>query len=167
MEAIDGKPVIRMFEYDIASGTFSPKVRYYPLDDAPNSIGDFNMLDDHRALIIERDQGSGGEWAPKPAKMKRVYIVDINQTDANGIVKKLGYIDLLGIKDPDGLAPRGTVDGVFTFPFETIEDVDRIDETTIVVANDNNFPYSIGRQEGRADDNEFIVLDVADFLKAE
>lgn len=35
------------------------------------------------------------------------------------------------------------------------------------VANDNNYPFSMGREEGRADDNEFILLNVADFLAAE
>lgn len=167
MEAVEGKPVIRMLEYGVDTGAWADKVRYYPLEAPNHAIGDFNMIDETRALIIERDPNSGGAWSEKPAAFKRVYLVDIDQTDANGVVKKLGYIDLLGIKDPDGIAPRGTVDGVFTFPFETIEDVDRIDETTIVLANDNNFPYSIGREQGRADDNEFIVLDVADFLKAE
>ncbi|MFD2649473.1 hypothetical protein ACFSX5_16935 [Devosia albogilva] len=45
--------------------------------------------------------------------------------------------------------------------------MDRVDEATIVVANDNNFPGSTGREAGRADDNEFILLDVVDFLEAE
>ena len=166
-ETVDGKPVIRMFEFNVDGGTWGDKIRYYPLEDASNSIGDFNMIDDHRALIIERDQNAGGAWAEKPAKLKRIYMVDLNKTDANGVLEKIAYIDLLDIKDPNGIAPRGTENGVFTFPFETIENVDRIDENTIIVANDNNYPYSVGREEGRADDNEFIVLDVADFLKAE
>ncbi|WP_245846652.1 hypothetical protein ACSTAY_17750 [Vreelandella alkaliphila] len=49
----------------------------------------------------------------------------------------------------------------------TIENVDRVDESTIVVANDNNYPFSIGRQQGRADDNELILLNVEDFLNAQ
>ncbi|WP_375450463.1 esterase-like activity of phytase family protein [uncultured Devosia sp.] len=167
LELVDGKPAIRMLEYHIDAGSWADTVRYYPLEDAANSIGDFNMIDDHRALIIERDQNAGGAWAPKPAMLKRIYLVDLDKADANGVLQKIGYIDLLDIKDPDGIAPRGTEDGVFTFPFETIEDVDLIDATTIIVANDNNFPYSIGREQGRADDNEFILLDVADLLKAE
>lgn len=167
LELVDGKPAIRMLEFHLDSNSWGDQVRYYPLEDAANSIGDFNMIDDHRALVIERDQGSGGAWADKPAKLKRIYLVDLNKADANGVLHKLAYIDLLAIKDPNGVAPRGTEDGVFTFPFETIEDVDLVDPTTIVVANDNNYPYSVGRQQGRADDNEFMLLDVADFLKVE
>ena len=121
-------------------------------------------------MIIERDQNQGDArdgWAAKPAKLKRVYLVDIDKLDANNVIQKIGYIDLLDIKDPKGVAPRGTENGVFTFPFDTIENVDRIDAGHIVVANDNNFPFDVSREKGRQDDNEFITLDVADFLKAE
>ena len=48
----------------------------------------------------------------------------------------------------------------------TIEDVDKVDDTTIIT-NDNNYPGSAGREAGRADDDEYILLDVADFLQAE
>lgn len=150
-ETIDGKPVIRMLQFDVASGAF-------------------NMIDEHRAMIIERDQNQGDArdgWPAKPAQLKRIYLVDIDALDANGVVKKIGYIDLMDIKDPDGLAPRGSKDGVLTFPFDTIENVDRVDETTIVVANDNNYPFDVSREEGKQDDEEFVLLDVADFLQAE
>jgi hypothetical protein len=168
-ELLAGKPVLRIFELDAASGEWSDKVRFYPIEDPSHSIGDFNMIDEHRALIIERDQNEGDtrDGREKGAKFKRIYLVDLDQADAGGIVRKLGYIDLLDIKDADGLAPRGTSDGVFSFPFVTIEDVDMVDATTIVVANDNNYPGSTGREQGRADDNEFVLLDVAEFLKAE
>jgi len=167
IELMDGKPVIRMLEFNIADASWSDKIRYYPLDDAGNAIGDFNIIDGTRALIIERDNGEGDDGREKAAAFKRIYLVDLERADANGVLEKIAYIDLMGIKDPDGIAPRGTKDGVFTFPFVTIENVDMVDDTTIVVANDNNFPGSTGREAGRADDNEYILLDVADFLKAE
>lgn len=169
-ETVDGKPAIRMFQFDVATGKFADKIRFYPLEDPTDSIGDFNLIDTHRALIIERDQNQGDArdgWAAKPAKLKRVYLVDIDKLDANNVIQKIGYIDLLDIKDPKGVAPRGTENGVFTFPFDTIENVDRIDAGHIVVANDNNYPFDVSREKGRQDDNEFITLDVADFLKAE
>ena len=167
IELMDGKPVIRMLEFNIADASWSDKIRYYPLDDAGNAIGDFNIIGGTRALIIERDNGEGDDGREKAAAFKRIYLVDLERADANGVLEKIAYIDLMWIKDPDGIAPRGTKDGVFTFPFVTIEDVDMVDDTTIVVANDNNFPGSTGREAGRADDNEYILLDVADFLKAE
>lgn len=165
-----GKSVLPIFDFDIASKAFADKVRYYPLEDFGNAIGDFNMIDANRALVIERDGGAGDPregWAKTPAKFKRIYLIDLSKTDADGIVRKVGFIDLMAIKDPNGVARAGSKDGVFTFPFETIENVDRIDDTHIIVADDNNFPFSVGRAKGKADNNEFIVLDVADFLRAE
>jgi hypothetical protein len=164
---IGGHFVLPIFEFDVASGTWGDTVRYFPLEDFSHSLGDFNMIDERRALIIERDPGQGGDWSENPAVFKRVYLVDLMDTDENGLVRRIGYIDLMNIEDPDGVARTGSEGGVFTFPFETIEDVDMIDATHIIVADDNNFPNSTGREQGVADNNEFIVLEVADFLAAE
>ncbi|WP_265501388.1 esterase-like activity of phytase family protein [Paracoccus beibuensis] len=169
-ETVNGVPVLRMMEVSTETGQWGDKIRYYPLEDAGHAIGDFNLIEGTRGLIIERDNGQGDPregWAETPAAFKRIYLVDLERLDENGVLEKIAYIDLMNILDPEGIAPRGTIDGVFSFPFVTIEDVDRIDETHIVVANDNNFPFSVGRQEGRADDNEMILLEVGDFLKAE
>jgi hypothetical protein len=77
----------------------------------------------------------------------------------------------MDIQDPDGKAILETdaardLKGKFTFPFFTIEDVMLYDDTHILVANDNNLPFSAGRRIGQAANNEFILLDVADFLAA-
>jgi hypothetical protein len=34
------------------------------------------------------------------------------------------------------------------------------------VADDNNLPFSAGRALDKADDNEFVVLEVGEFLQA-
>lgn len=87
--------------------------------------------------------------------------------DAEGLVRKIGYVDLLDIADPQGLGRNGaTRQGRFSFPFVTIENVDVVDAEHIVVANDNNLPYSSGRKLGVQDDNEFILLKVPALLKA-
>lgn len=174
-EKVDGRPFLRILAFDLNSGTFTDDVWRYPLTEDGNVIGDFNMIDDRRALVIERDGGEGDsalacrngarpDCFNRPAVFKRVYLIDMNPTD-DGFVQKLGFIDLLDIADPDGLALRGAADGRFTFPFVTIENVDRVDDRHIIVANDNNFPFSSGRTIGAADDNEFILLEVADFLQ--
>jgi hypothetical protein len=95
-----------------------------------------------------------------------VYKISLKDSDADGFVKKVGYIDLLDIKDPNGVAKRGTKDGMFKFPFVTIEDVDVVDGEHIVVANDNNLPYSAGRKPNVQDDNELILLRVPELLRA-
>lgn len=169
-EAVDGTPVLRIFSFDTGTGEWGDSVLYYPLEDGSHAIGDFNIIEGTRALIIERDGREGDprdDSVENPAEFKRVYLVDLERADENGVLEKIAYIDLMNIEDADGIAPRGTIDGIFNFPFVTIEDVDRVDETTIVIANDNNYPGSTGREAGRADDNEIILLDVADFLAAE
>jgi hypothetical protein len=42
----------------------------------------------------------------------------------------------------------------------------RVDENHILVGNDNNLPFSAGRQIGEAANNELILLEVTDFLAA-
>jgi hypothetical protein len=54
----------------------------------------------------------------------------------------------------------------FRFPFFTIETVARVDNSTIMVGNDNNLPFSAGRFLHRPDDNEFILLKVGELLDA-
>ena len=53
-----------------------------------------------------------------------------------------------------------------TFPFFTIEDVMRVDDTHILVGNDNNLPFSSGRQLDAAADNEMMLLSVPELLAA-
>jgi len=98
--------------------------------------------------------------------MKRIYKVELNDANAGGFVRKIGHLDLLAIKDPDKKARQGTKEGVFTFPFVTIEGLDVVDDRHIIVGNDNNLPYSSGRTLGRQDDNELILVEAADLLKA-
>ena len=55
---------------------------------------------------------------------------------------------------------------MLTFPFFTIENVDIVDARHIIVGNDNNLPFSSSWEPNKVDDNELILLEVAEFLKA-
>ena len=81
-------------------------------------------------------------------------------------MKKVGFIDLMDIDDPKGLAKQGGKNGKLTFPFFTIENVDVVDADHIIVGNDNNLPFSSGRALGKSDDNELILLKVPELLRA-
>jgi hypothetical protein len=81
-------------------------------------------------------------------------------------VRKVAYVDLLNIADPNKISRKPLENGVLTFPFFTIENVDVIDERYIIVGNDNNLPFSTSRDPNKADDNELIILDVGTFLSA-
>ena len=181
-ERVDGKEALRVLEFDARAGKWSGRSWMYPLEANGNAIGDFNMVDDTTGLIIERDNGEGTPDKACPAgekrndcfhdlpKFKRVYKIEMTEANVGGPVRKIGYIDLLNIADPQKLAkkPLTNVGGtsVLQFPFFTIENVDVVDATHIVVGNDNNLPFSSSREPNKADDNELILLEVGDFLKA-
>ena len=132
--------------------------------------------------MIERANGEGdpslkcagdpkSDWFPMPAVVKHVTLIDTARIDKDGFVKKLGYIDLMNTADPDHknrleTAAKRDLTGIFSFRFVTIEDVTRVDDTHILVGNDNNLPFSSGRKLDGAANNEMILLNVADFLNA-
>lgn len=177
-ERVDGKEALRVLEFDTQAGKWTGRSWKYPLEANGNAIGDFNMIDATTGLIIERDNGEGTADKACPegqkrndcfsdiAKFKRVYKIELTDANAGGPVRKIGYIDLLNIADPDHLARKPLNDGVLKFPFFTIENVDVVDPTHIVVGNDNNLPFSSSREPNKADDNELVLLEVGEFLKA-
>ena len=95
-----------------------------------------------------------------------MFKVELNDANAGGALRKIAYIDLMAIADPDKLARKPLNNGVLTFPFFTIENVGVSDARHIIVGNDNNLPFSSSREPNQADDKELILLEVADFLKA-
>ncbi|MDP9571514.1 UNVERIFIED_ORG: hypothetical protein J2W66_001999 [Agrobacterium larrymoorei] len=175
----DGATGLRIIELDVASKAWTGRTWLYPLAEGGEAIGDFNMLDDSTALVIERDNGAGtADKAcadPKkpeancfavPAKVKRIYKIEFNDANVGKAARKIGYFDLMKIADPDKKARQGSENGIYTMPFVTIENVDRVDASHIIVGNDNNLPFSAGRALDKADDNEFVILDVKDLLDA-
>jgi hypothetical protein len=151
-------------EFDLASKKFTGRVFYYHMENTIESgqaIGDLTAINSHEFLVIERDSLQGDPNNPaftNPAKFKKVYKIDIDELDSQGFVQKRLVADLLNINDPYNLGGTGTTNGVFTFPFVTIEDVLPIDRNTILVINDNNYPFSVGRTPGQPDNNEFILI---------
>jgi hypothetical protein len=183
--AADGKATntyLQVMAFDPAKAAWTGATFKFALAEGATAIGDFNFIDATRALVIERDNGEGdpslkcaGDPAPDcfpaPAMLKRVVLIDTATVDADGFVRRIGHIDLMDIADPDGLnrlttAAARDLTGKMTFPFFTIEDVMMVDDTHIIVGNDNNLPYSSGRSLDKAADNEMILLSVPEFLAA-
>ncbi len=181
----DGKPAgnfLTVLAFDPAKAEWTGQSFKFQLAEGATAIGDFNFIDATRALVIERDNGEGDpslkcaadpapDCFPAPAMLKRVVLIDTASVDADGFVRRIAHVDLMDIQDPDGKSRLETaaardLTGKMTFPFFTIEDVMKVDDTHILVANDNNLPYSSGRKLDAAADNEFILLSVPELLAA-
>src|SRR5690606_9931218 len=153
-EHVDGKNVLRVLEFSVADEKWTGRSWFYPLEDKNHAIGDINMIDATTALVIERDNGEGTpDKACKDGadtrscfsdlpKLKRVYKVEFSPETAGKPMRKIAYIDLLKIQDPNKVARKPLTGGVLQFPFFTIENVDVVDGERIVIGNDNNFPFS-------------------------
>jgi len=149
-----------VFTFDLARRRFVAPTRAIGLRAAGNSIGDLTALDGCRLLVIERDNLQG-----PAAVTKRIDRLDLCAPSANGFIPRTPIVDLLDIADPGGISlpPRAGDFGLgtqFKFPFQTIEDVLPIGGDRLLVLNDNNFPFSAGRNASLPDDDEAIVLDV-------
>jgi hypothetical protein len=177
-EKVDGRQTLRILEFSVAEQKWTGRHWKYVLDQGATAIGDFNMMDATTALVIERDNGEGTEDKACPAgqraetcfhdlaKFKRIVKIEMSEANVNAPVRKIGFIDLMKIQDPDKKARKPLNGNVYTFPFFTIENVDIVDDKHIIVGNDNNLPFSSSRDPNKADDNEFLLLEVEALLKA-
>lgn len=172
-----GQPYTRILALDVASGRYTGQQWKYRFEAAGHVAADFQLLDASTGLVIERDdatEGSGpgcpgeprSDCFTRPAAFKRIYKIDLAQVDADGFVRKVAYTDLTRIANPKGLARLGPNGPVFVMPHLGPEGLAVVDGRHIVVVNDNNFPFSSGRQIGRPDDNELVLLDIAALIDA-
>lgn len=149
---VTGDPpgTLRILEVDIAGGAFTGRQWLYPLDPLGAAIGDFTQVNERELLVIERDNEQGAA-----ARHKKVYLVDLTRVDGSGRLQKTELVDLLAIEDPFDLNLDSRT--LFGFPFVTIESILPIDPYTLLIANDNNYPFSVGRGPD-IDNNELILV---------
>jgi len=144
---------LRIYAFDVDTETFTDGYWLYPLTGG-DAIGELTAIDANRFLVIERDSRQGAA-----ALFKQIFQIDLrdyNLVDGNKVLRKSLLVDLLAINDPEDLDADGS--SLFRFPYVTIEAVAVVDPFHIVVVNDNNYPFSTGRQAGVPDSNEFILL---------
>jgi hypothetical protein len=176
-ESRNGKPFTRILELDVASQKYKDRQWKYQFEATGNIAADFQMLDGNTGLVIERDDSTEGagpncpgeprvDCFTRPAKFKRIYKIDMSQTDSEGFVKKVAYIDLTRINNPQGLAKLGPNEAVFVLPHLGPEGLTVVDSHHIVVVNDNNFPFSSGRTIGQPDHNELTLLNIKALVEA-
>lgn len=152
-------------EFDLAKRQYTTRTWTYRTDERAASIGDFQLYADGRGVVIERDNTQGDLAGYKALRAVRL-------PRAGGLATTTLVADLLAIRDPANIAGEGQPGDVgvagkqFTMPFVTIEDLVIRGRSDVVVANDNNFPFSVGRhlgepgttQDDRPDDTEVVRL---------
>ncbi|XZG71529.1 esterase-like activity of phytase family protein [Chitinibacteraceae bacterium HSL-7] len=145
-------------EFDLAKRSYTGRQFKYRLDARGTNIGDFILFNQDEGIVIERD-GSQGD----PAGHKKLYRIRLG--NAGDYVAKSELVDLMQLANPDLVGGAGAPGDVamgrpFGMPFTTIEDVLVLDDQTLLVMDDNNYPFSVGRHKGsgKPDDNEFIKI---------
>jgi hypothetical protein len=149
----------------------------YPGTAAPpagsQAVGELTAINRNQFLLLERDNHGDGLPAPR---FKKIFLLDTRKARAGAkdkYVAKSLLVDLMAVPDP---LQQGGDGDYFRFPFVTIESVHPIDDGSIVVVNDNNFPFSNGRSRSKtnertgplaADDNEFIRIGFGTPLKVD
>jgi hypothetical protein len=136
---------------NLASLNDTAGARVYPDANAPApgpiSIGELKAVNDRQLLVIERDN-HGDDLTPP--RFKKVFLLDLSQAPKqDGHPAKALLVDLLAIPDPTKI---GADEDFFQLPFYTIESVHVVDARTLLVASDNNFPFSNGRARSQARD---------------
>ncbi|MGC5022263.1 esterase-like activity of phytase family protein [Micromonospora sp. DT47] len=147
-----------VFEFSVRDEAFTGRVWLYQTEQPGYFVSDMAALDQHHLAVIERDGGLGLN-----ALFRKVYVVNLTDIDAAGSLVKTAAVDLAAVPDPAlvSLPPVHHGDIGLGDPYrvtcESIEAIHQIDGNRLLLGCDNNFPNT-GRNPGRADDSEFIVV---------
>jgi hypothetical protein len=166
------KRMLEIYEFDTATAQYTGTNFKYAKDssdyitgavnNASNIFvtGDMTHVADDRYLLIERDDFQGPAGSASFPFQKKIYLIDLSETDANGVLEKRLLVDLLDVPDPADIG--GPLVGIpadkFNFPLQSVESVTLIDEHTILVGLDNNYPGGNGRIPGTPDGTEIITI---------
>ncbi len=147
--------LIPLYEFDTSSKTYTGNDFTYRREGQTrgNSIllGDMTHVAADKYIAVERDNDEGPS-----ARLKKVFLFDLNVVDSSGVLVKRELIDLLNIPDPNNIGGLGN--GLFSLPIQSVEAVVMVDEFTVGVAVDSNYPAGNGRTQGVPDDSEFILV---------
>lgn len=176
-EAVDGKSLlvaqrsdsqtVSLRAFDTSARKFSADALTFQPANAADSVNGLTMINDHQALFVEQDNQEGAA-----AKVKQVYLLDLSAKPAT----KTLLVDLLKISDPNNISLSNTFPKVasamglgaaFKFPYKDVSSVYPQDGQTLVVVNDNNVPFGLGRSPKQADDNEFIAVQLPQTLQVD
>jgi hypothetical protein len=149
----------RMYQFDIASRSYSHVRRSYRVADPSYSVSDLTALDSHRLASLERDNLQG-----TAAAHKQGFVVDLRRTASDGSLVKRPVVDLLHLADPHLISEPARPGDIgigdpFSMPYVTIEAVLPLPGDRLAIVNDTNFG-SMGRNPGLPDYSDFVVVGV-------
>jgi glycerophosphoryl diester phosphodiesterase len=151
-KTVAGDPAgsLRVYHFDVESRKFTGLAGFYLMEKPSHAIGDFTPINDHEFIVIERDNTQASATG-----FKKLYKIDISHKDGQGFFAKQELANLMAIQDESDINRDGSK--VYTMPFVTIENVLVLDSHRVLVANDNNYPFSLGRPPA-LDNNEIVVI---------
>ncbi len=148
----DDQQVRRVYRYSLRSQRWT-RLADYRTEDPAFMVADVQALSGSRMIAIERDGVA--------AAVRAVYEFDLRPQGKE--VSKHRVVDLAAIPDPDLVSLPAIHEGdiglgdPFRVACESIEALHVLSARELLLACDNNLANT-GRNPGRADDNEFIVV---------
>ena len=166
------KRMLEIYEFDTGSEQYTGRTFRYAKDSSDGITGGINNATNvfvtgdmthvagDRYIVIERDDFQGPPNGANPPRQKKLYLIDLNEVDETGALKKRLLVDLLDIADSKDIGGPlvGIPDDRFNFPLQSVESVTPVDDFTLLVGLDNNYPGGNGRVPGTPDGTEIITL---------
>lgn len=156
---IGDDPLIRrVYEFDVKDRRYTGRTWNYRMGTTGLFVSDAVAFGRDQLIVTERDNGQGAAAAHKKA-----FVIDVPDRRPN--LAKREIVDLLDVKDKDGISLFGSRPGdfglgnPFKFPYQTVEAVLPLSNNELAFVNDTNFG-STGRNSGLPDYSDFIVLKV-------
>ncbi|GAB3044585.1 esterase-like activity of phytase family protein [Acinetobacter apis] len=150
------KNQLMIFQFDLVKKQYTPNYYFFELDKNATNIGDFQMFSHKDGIIIERDANQGEKSAYKK-------LIQVKLKQKGQPVERKTLVDLLHIDNPHLLYSNHTAGDIgttrdFKMPFETIESLIIESPKKLTLLNDNNYPFSTGRNPSEVDANEMIQI---------
>jgi glycerophosphoryl diester phosphodiesterase len=141
--------------FDPLSRSFEQATYALELPSQVTSVPDVQMTSETTGVMILRDDSEGRLDGYK-------WVARFELPSDGSAIRPEPVVNLLALRAP-WLKPRPEDVGVgdpFAFPFWTIESVLPIGPGRLLIMNDNNYPFSMGRhvKAGQPDDNELIEV---------
>ncbi|RCK70382.1 glycerophosphodiester phosphodiesterase [Desertihabitans brevis] len=143
-------------EFDTTTGAYTDRRWDYRVDTDANLVADAQMVEPGKLMVLERDNFDG-----EAAMIKRIYTVDLDETEPSGALVKTLHTDLLKIDNPDliGAGAGWGTGETYSFGFQSTETIVPMPDGQIMLVNDNNYPGNAARVPGIPDDTEMIMID--------